>query len=71
MSWERITFTDKLTRQVIAYEVLPYKDSATHVSSQKCLCLPDLQEEAGILMLVHNAFDGREFAEPNHKELGH
>lgn len=71
MSWLRHTYTDKLTRRIVAVEVEPAADLKPHRSEEDCECVPVCKEVNGVAMLIHNAFDGREFSEPNHQEKGH
>jgi len=69
--WESIKYTDKLTAQPVAYEVVPLNDLRRHISSPDCPCIPEFQEDGGFMMLIHNAFDGRELNEPMNQEQGH
>lgn len=71
MGWRLDKYTDKLTGELVAAEIVPEGDLQPHVSSPDCLCIPvESVLENGALKLVHNAFDGRECLEPNRRERG-
>lgn len=70
MSWRRDNYTDKLTGDLVAVEVVPLDDLRQHVSDENCECLPEFKASNGAPMLVHNAFDGREFSEPDNMVKG-
>lgn len=44
--------------------VLPVNDVRPHTCSMQCNCSPYFLD--GFMMIVHNAYDGREKAEPDH-----
>jgi hypothetical protein len=68
-TWRRDVWKDHLTLEVLKIEVTPENDLTPHISSLDCLCIPEMKDQDGVQMLVHNAFDGREVNE-NH-ERGH
>lgn len=70
MSWYRHEYRDKLTETLTHIEIEPVADIRPHVSSDDCDCLPRL-EAGNVMLLIHNAFDGRECFEPNCREKGH
>lgn len=44
--------------------MLPANDSKTHVEKgENCHCRPRVAREGGDVVVVHNAYDGREFYE--------
>lgn len=46
-------------KQII--NVLPINDIRPHIESQYCLCKPIIEEEG--LLIIHNAYDGRDRVE--------
>jgi hypothetical protein len=48
----------------MAYHVLPLDDLKPHVMNEACACEPSTEE--GGQVIVHNAYDGREFFEDEH-----
>lgn len=43
------------------YHILPTNDCDSHSEGMECKCKPDvIQFEGGIILVVHNSFDGRE-----------
>jgi hypothetical protein len=68
-NWRRDVWKDHLTLEVTKIEVTPEEDLKNHVSSPDCDCIPELRDQDGVLMLIHNSFDGREVLEAN--ERGH
>lgn len=69
-SWRRDEYIDRHSNTVKAVEIIPINDLRQHISDEKCECLPELSTGTSALMLIHNAFDGREFDEPNNTERG-
>ena len=61
--WRCDNYRDSLSRELLAVEVLPVEDICPHQSNEACTCIPTLSRSNGVLMLVHNAFDGREINE--------
>jgi hypothetical protein len=61
-----------MTGDLTAIEVVPDGDIREHCSSEDCDCIPTIKSYSdGIWMLIHNAFDGREFGEKGNIERGH
>lgn len=52
--------------------VLPVNDKHVHKEDEFCMCNPQIEKHDGNKIVIHNAFDGREFNEAlaNAKELG-
>lgn len=51
------------------YHLFPVDDTHSHKESDKCPCNPEkVKGEKGIL-IVHNAFDGRDFIEESGKRI--
>ncbi len=67
--WRVDTYRDRLTGVAIAIEILPINDLAEHVSNADCPCLPQSAVQYSAPVLIHNAFDGREYDERS--ELSH
>ncbi len=53
------------------YNILPNNDLKPHVESTMCECNPEIIEESGALIIVHNSFDGREAVEEANEILKH
>lgn len=63
-SWRRDEWRDHLTLELVKIEVTPEEDLGSHISSPDCECIPELKNtDEGILMLIHNSYDGRELSE--------
>lgn len=62
-SWRRDEWRDHLTLELVRVEVTPEGDLQIHISSPDCDCIPELKDQDGVLILVHNSFDGRELQE--------
>lgn len=45
------------------YHVLPNMDKQLHSENYKCHCEPEIMNEGLNMVVVHNAFDGREGVE--------
>lgn len=46
------------------YHVLPIDDLLKHEESENCQCQPKIEvQESGDLIVIHNAFDGRDLVE--------
>lgn len=45
------------------YHILPINDIEEHEEASTCKCNPVVKEESGDLLIIHNAFDGREGVE--------
>lgn len=43
--------------------LLPLNDAKSHVESPACKCAPSVQNVEGGTLIIHNAYDGREFFE--------
>lgn len=43
--------------------VVPINDTKEHDESMACHCRPEIQPQEGNYVIVHNAFDGREWKE--------
>lgn len=43
--------------------ILPLDDICPHIESRHCLCKPRVEEESGGLLIIHNAYDGRDRVE--------
>lgn len=43
--------------------VYPIGDTEEHEISSTCWCCPEIKEEYGQLIIIHNAFDGRTLKE--------
>lgn len=70
--WFRHEYHDKLTDDLIAVEVIPDQDVKEHTSSENCDCIPIYRSHRdGVVVLIHNAFDGREYGEKGNRERGH
>jgi hypothetical protein len=55
---------DQDKRQII--HILPIDDLDTHEEEgTECRCNPRVEKEPGQLIIIHNAFDQREFFEKN------
>lgn len=67
--WRRDVWKDHLTLEAVRIEVTPEGDLRYHTSSPDCECIPELRDQEGVPMLIHNSFDGREVLEAN--ERGH
>lgn len=50
--------------------VLPLDDLKPHIESAACKCEPRVEDREAGTLVVHNAWDGREFFETEDKE-GH
>lgn len=55
----------------MAFHILPINDIKQHEESSTCECNPSIIEESGELIIIHNAFDGREGAELANEILNH
>lgn len=42
------------------YHILPCGDIKPHEESSTCDCIPEVIIESGNMIMVHNAYDGRE-----------
>lgn len=55
-------------RNVGRLHTIPVDDVAEHSLCADCACGPKVEhegdEEDGVLLVTHNAFDGRDFTEP-------
>lgn len=51
------------------FHVLPLNDLKPHVESDRCHCQPRIQREPNGEIVIHNAYDGREFYENFDDEL--
>ena len=52
------------------WHLLPTGDTNTHKESKNCPCNPRLYKgEEGKILVVHNAFDGRELLEQAEKRI--
>lgn len=58
--WQCITYTHRVTKQVVGIEVIPENDARPHFSDSPCMCGPRPDITSEVPMLIHNAFDGRE-----------
>lgn len=45
------------------FHVLPVNDVKEHRESYICPCLPEVKNEGGNMIIIHNSFDGREGVE--------
>lgn len=61
--WQRDEYRDRLSGQLVAVEITPVSDIQPHISAEDCQCLPELGFQGTAKILVHSAFDGREFGE--------
>lgn len=61
--WQRDEYRDRLNGQLVAVEIIPVDDLLPHVSNSECACLPETGFQGTAKILVHSAFDGREFLE--------
>lgn len=43
--------------------IVPINDVKKHTESRKCECDPDVEEYNGVIIIIHNSFDGREGVE--------
>lgn len=48
--------------------VYPVGDIEEHIMDTTCWCCPEIIEESGELIVVHNAFDGRTLNEKDSKD---
>lgn len=53
----------------MTYHVTPVDDIQEHTESITCECSPTVKTENGRLIVVHNAFDGRELIEQMNDNL--
>lgn len=55
----------KICNQVVQHGncILPVNDIKEHRESYVCHCLPEVKNESGNMIVVHNSFDGREGVE--------
>lgn len=52
------------TDEIDRWHVLPINDIKEHIESEDCECEPTVEvQENGNVVIVHNAFDGREGVE--------
>lgn len=64
-SWSRGNQNDEQSTGII--HVLPINDLRPHVESKYCLCKPIIEENG--LLIIHNAFDGRDRVEEYDEKL--
>ena len=76
--WRRDEYKDKLTGELLAIEILPVNGARRHKEGEgadECDCIPALKQFKwlcfSVPMLVHNAFDGREFNEADYEATEH
>lgn len=53
----------------MTYHVTPVNDIQEHAESVMCECCPKVEMEGEHLIVVHNAFDGRELIETMNENL--
>jgi hypothetical protein len=53
------------------WHILPIDDLKPHEEASTCPCHPEVKVEGGDLLVIHNAFDGREGVEWTQEILGH
>lgn len=53
----------------MTYHVLPINDVQEHTESAFCECNPTVKQEGEHLIVIHNAFDGRELVETMNDNL--
>ncbi len=49
------------------YHIVPTNDLKPHSDHRACKCQPTPSEDG--LLIIHNSFDGREFFEPDNKNV--
>lgn len=70
--WRRDEYRQKSTGVLTHVEIVPEDDTCEHISDEDCACIPVMTtDNAGVKMLSHNSFDGREFSEPKYRHNGH
>lgn len=45
------------------FNILPLRDLKPHIENAACKCQPRVEETGGGKIIIHNAWDGREFYE--------
>lgn len=50
------------------FNVFPINDIEEHIMDSTCWCCPDIIEESGEIIVIHNAFDGRTLKEEQLKK---
>ncbi len=69
--WRRDEYRQRTgERRITHIEITPESDARSHKSSEDCDCIPVLENENGVAILIHNAFDGREMNERGNAERG-
>lgn len=64
-NWE-LRNTNKITGTGYAvFEIIPVNDSGNHVTSMQCKCIPTNRYKEDRMLIIHNAFDGRDIQENN------
>lgn len=62
--WDCITFGYRRDRkETPLVNIVPVKDLKLHLVSEACLCKPSIKWECITKIIIHNAWDGREFYE--------
>jgi len=51
------------------YNILPINDLKEHTENSTCECKPKVIFENGVMIVVHNSYDGREFREQLIEEI--
>lgn len=48
---------------MFSWHVIPLDDSEEHEDNESCRCLPNIVETKSAILIIHNAFDGRDMLE--------
>jgi len=56
---------------VVMFHIIPINDSEGHSLDEGCMCSPKVEViDGGRIMVTHNSYDGREYAERANLLLG-
>lgn len=59
-----------LEKFAVPFHVIPTNDSRPHANAgMGCRCKPRKEVKDGATLIIHNSFDGREFFEPDNKNI--
>lgn len=47
----------------MTYHVIPINDIVDHDETTTCSCMPEIEYTEGGMIIIHNAYDGREYRE--------